>query len=55
MTLKTQKFREKNQTFLQKTILENILIYFQKISAKILRFWSKHTQKKADFTRFWQN
>ena len=31
--------------------LENILMYFQKFSAKILDFG----QKMADFTRFWKN
>ena len=41
-TLKTQKFREKNQTFSAEKFGENISTYFQKISARIFRFWSKN-------------
>ena len=41
MTLKTQKFQKKSDTFCRK-IWENILTYFQKFSAKSFRFWSKN-------------
>ena len=41
MTLKTQKFQNKIWHFVQKKNWENIFIYFQKISARMLRFWSK--------------
>ena len=40
MTLKTQQFLLKSDTFGRK-FWENILTYFQKISAKTFRFWSK--------------
>ena len=40
-------------------VVENIVIYFQSFSAKIVRYLSKNKQtnktKKADFTRFWQS
>ena len=40
MTLKTQKI-QKNLTFFAEKLWKNILTYFQQISAKIFRFWSK--------------
>ena len=42
MTLKTRKFVWKNQTFLQKIFLENILIHFRKLPTQILRLWTKN-------------
>ena len=48
---KNTKISGKNWMSFEKKKRKNILIYFPKISAKILRFWLKI----ADFTRFWQN
>ena len=42
MTLKTLKFQPKNLTFFAETFWENMLTYFQKLSGKISRFWSKN-------------
>ena len=38
MTLKHENFGEKNQTFFAEKFWENILIYFQRFLAKIVRF-----------------
>ena len=38
---KKHRISTKNQTIFEEKKLENILIYFQKFSTKILRFWSK--------------
>ena len=41
MTLKTQNFEKKSDIFFAEKFWETILTYFQKFSAKIVRFWSK--------------
>ena len=45
---KNQKTKNKKQMFFAEIFLTNILIYCQKLSAKVLRFWSK---KMTDFTQ----
>ena len=61
MTLKTNQFREKNQTFLQKkigNILAYVLNFFSEQFLQILvkrKQTNKQTNKTVDFTRFWEN
>ena len=47
---KNTEFSKKNLTFFAEIFWENILIYFQTVSAKILQL----VKKMADFTRLWQ-
>ena len=53
MTLEKHKnFKKKNLTYFAENFWENILSYFQNLSAE---FYLDFGQKKANFTRFWKN